>query len=139
MRRAAKKELKFEEIYDVPSHLEMKQNIQRFSVQYQEELEHIEKYNQRNPENKKKYSQRTSLKLIWRNKGSEILCLAVINFFADMVIFCQPLLLGFMIDYINEKDKPKWHGVPIVIGFVLTGLLTAILNNVQGIKGIPRN
>lgn len=134
VRKAAKKELKFEEIYDVPSEMEIKKNIHRFTVQYQEELERIEKHNQKNPDKKKKYGQLTSLKLIWRNQGANILCLALINFLADVFLFFQPLLLGFMIDYIKEEDRPKWQGIPIVVGFVITGILTSILNSLQGIK-----
>lgn len=133
--KASKKELKFEEIYDVPDHMKIGPNIRRFGVQYQEELERIEKHNQRHPEKKKRYNMFTSLRLIWRNQGSNIVCLGLLNLSADMLIFSQPLLLSFMIDYINEEDKPKWHGGVLVIGIILTGILASILDNLQGAKG----
>ena len=133
-RTAAKRELKLEDIYEVRDDVKIGPNIKKFSVQFEEELDRIEKYNQRNPGKKKRFAVSNSLRLIWRNQGFNIVCLFLLKTCADFVIFSQPLLLSFMIDFIKDKQSIKWQGILIVIGFILASTLKTVFNNVQTIN-----
>lgn len=135
-RKTANRELKLEEIYEVRNDIKIGPNIRKFNAQFEDELKRIEKQNQKNPEKKKKFSLFNTLRLIWRNQRFNIVCLIIFKTSADIIIFCQPLLLSFMIGYIKDENSIKWQGSLIVIGFLLTSTLKTIFTNLQSLRAL---
>lgn len=134
LRKAANRELKLEEIYQVRNDIKIGPNIKRFNAHFEDELKRIEMQNQRNPAKKKKFSISNTLHLIWRNQKFNIICLVIFKISADVIIFSQPLLLSFMIDFIRDENSVQWQGMLIVFGFILTSTLKTIFTNVQSLS-----
>ena len=130
---ASKRELKINEIYEVEDDMQIDLVIKKFDRAFNKELEHIEKLNQ-NLSKKIKFSLKNTLKVIWRAQGFNILFLVVLKTMADLSIFLQPLLLNFMINFVNNPNEQKWHGVLILIGFVFSIMLKTLFSQHQNMR-----
>lgn len=131
VQKLVKNEFKINDLYEVDDNLKVNPAIKKFNYEFYKELENIKKLNHNSSFKKYKYDTISTLKVIWRSQGKNIMKLVILKTIGDLIIFCSPLLLNYMIEFIKDSNEPKWHGIVIVIGFVFSSILNRIFSNIN--------
>ncbi|CAD5214570.1 unnamed protein product [Bursaphelenchus okinawaensis] len=82
------------------------------------------------PKNKKKPPPPSILAILWKFFRREFLGASVLKFLTDLLQFANPLLLGQMITYTENKHAPVWQGVGLaLLMFTAAETRSFLLNN----------
>ncbi|XP_061173578.1 ATP-binding cassette sub-family C member 10-like [Saccostrea echinata] len=75
---------------------------------------------------KTKNYRRTLLKALNSAFGWEYYSLGILKLFADLAGFAGPLLLNFLVSYVENKNEPEVHGVYYAIGLLVSTLIGSL-------------
>ncbi|CAD5111037.1 DgyrCDS388 [Dimorphilus gyrociliatus] len=112
-RGASKKIDNSENLFDLP---------EKMTASYVEEYF---KENSRGRNNDK----RSLLSNLNRTFGKEFYPLGLLKFFADALGFLGPLLLNWLVIFMEKPNEPRWHGYIYAAGLFITAFLTALLTS----------
>ena len=132
VKKAFKRELKINEIYNLEDGMKTNTVVEEFNKQFYKEVNHIEKLNEK-LNTKRKFDSISLLKVIWRTCGFQLLIIILLRTIGDIAGFLTPVLLYLVMDFI-KSDQPKWHGVFFIIGFILSTLLNSIFTNLVNLN-----
>ncbi|XP_052813608.1 multidrug resistance-associated protein 1-like isoform X2 [Mya arenaria] len=77
--------------------------------------------------NKKKQNAGVSLyKVIFRTYGLDLLLSNIWKLFYDLLVFVNPFLLRFLIDFAEDSDQPQWKGYVYSAGFIVVIILQSL-------------
>ena len=79
--------------------------------------------------NWKKYSP-SLLKTLHHAFGWKFYAAAIPKFIYDNLNFTGPMLLGFIIDYLDDENAPYWHGLLLVAILTLSYITQTLLINI---------
>ena len=128
VKKANKRELKINEIYQLEENMKINFVINKFNRNFYKEIKRIEKSNENSGRNIK-FNSNNLLKVVWKTYGTDLILIILLKTAADIMTFCTPLLMDLMMHFISSPDEPAWHGVLIIIGFILTSSLSNIFSN----------
>ena len=123
-----KRELKINEIYELEESMQVDSVTKEFNEKFYKEMKNIETSNQNSGMNAKKFNSFNLLKVILGSCGSQLLLIIFTKTVADLFTFGTPLLMHIMMKFIGDPDEPKWHGVIIIIGFILTSSISNLFS-----------
>lgn len=72
---------------------------------------------------------RSLLATLNRTFGKEFYPLGILKFTADILGFLGPLLLNWLVIFMEKPKEPRWHGYIYASGLFLTTLFTALLTS----------
>lgn len=124
---AVKREIELKDIWQVDDNLKVEATSDQLNVQYYKELERIKKLN-KNLDKKRKFTNWSSLRMMWACYGREYVGLSFAKLIHDILTFFAPKLLSQLINFVKH-DQPIWQGYLIIFGLILSNLLKNVLIN----------
>lgn len=129
IKSTCEKEIKPENIFELPENIKVKNVTKNFTDIYYEEVERIKRRNRKEGDKQIKFNYISLLKVMWLASWHQILLFFFIDFVITLLIYPKPIILDWLITFISDPNEPIWHSIFIVIIFVTILFFKVIIAN----------
>ena len=120
-----KKTLDDADLWELEDDMKMETISEQFNREFANEMKYVE---QRNKTSKSpvKFNSWNMIRLACRFRGKAILLLQLMKLVYDCMSFVRPILLSLMIRFVSDPNEKRWHGILLVLGFVVCTIFDQI-------------
>ena len=122
-----KKTLEPNDLWQLDEESQMKNISYNFNWEFNKEMEHVSRLS-RTSSKPVKFNSWNTIRFAWRFCGKSILFTNLLKLVSDLITFLRPVLMSYMIQFISDPEEKKWHGILLVIGFVVHSIFQKIFN-----------
>ena len=122
-----KKTIDHTDLWELEDDMKMETISEQFNREFVNEMKYVEQRNQTS-KSPVKFNSWNTIRLACRFRGKAILLLQLMRLICDCMTFVRPILLSFMIRFISDPNEKRWHGILLVIGFVVCTIFEKIVD-----------